>query len=112
MNALPLLETGLLLGIYVLLAGVWGLLYALDRAYGHLRMAAETVYGLHGIAAVAILLWAPLALGWKCLILAGTAAFRATPRVVWRLLEDSHRNGSSGHDRKHPQRSSRIVARL
>jgi hypothetical protein len=112
MNALPLLEMGLLLGLYVLLAGAWGLLYALDRAHGSLRVAAEAGYALHGLAAVVILLWTPLGFGWKCVILAVTAAFRAIPPVVWRFLEHTHRNGSSRHDREHPQRSARIVARL
>ena len=112
MSALPLLETGLLLGIYALLAGAWGLLYALGRGYQRFRQAAEAAYALHGAAALAIVLWTPLGFGWKCLILASTAAFRAIPPVVWRLLEHTHRNGSSGDDREHPQHSARIVARL
>ena len=112
MTALPLLETGLFLGVYVLLAGAWGLLYALGRAGRPLMRAAAAAYGLHALAAFAILLWTPLGPGWKGLILASTIAFRAIPPVVWRFLEATHQQGSSGDDRQQPQRPGRIVARL
>jgi len=90
MSALPLIETGLLLGIYALLAGVWGLLYAVGRRLGRFRPAAAAAYGLHALTALVIVLWTPLGFGWKCLIVAGTAAFWPIPQVVWRFLERTH----------------------
>ena len=90
MSALPLIETGLLLGIYTLLAGVWGLLYALGRRVERFRLAAAAAFGLHVLVTLGIVVWTPLGLGWKCLLVAGTAAFRWIPPVVWRFLEHTH----------------------
>jgi hypothetical protein len=93
MNALATLETGLLLGLYTMLAGIWGVLYALARlrrlsVSGGLAAAA---YGLHGVAALIILLCTPLGLGWKCLVVGSSLAFLALPPITWRFLEHSHR---------------------
>ena len=90
MSALPFIETGLLLGIYALLAGVWGLLYAVGRRLGRFRLAAAAAFGLHALVALVIVLWTPLGFGWKCLLVASTAAFWWVPRVVWRFLEHTH----------------------
>jgi hypothetical protein len=54
MSALAILETGLLLGLYALLAGISGVLWALAQfrkrpMYGALAIAA---YGLHALAAL------------------------------------------------------------
>jgi hypothetical protein len=114
MSGLPLLETGLLLGLYVLLAGAWGLLYTLGRLLGWrvLRHAAAAAYGLHVLVALGAILWTPLGFGWKCLIAASTAGFRALPPILWHFLEATHRNGGSAHDRQSSQHPGRIVARL
>jgi hypothetical protein len=98
MTGAALLETSLFLGLYALLAGAWGLLYALGRLYESplLRRAAAAAYGLHSFAAVGIILWTPLGLGWKCLIVASTAAYRPLPPIVWRFLQLTHQSGSSG----------------
>ncbi len=98
MSSLPILETGLFLGLYILLAGGWGLLYALGRLQGSpaLRRAAVAAYGLHGFAALAIILWTPLGPGWKVLIVASTAAFRSIPPVVWRFLQQTHEHRGFG----------------
>jgi hypothetical protein len=90
MSALPVIETGLLLGVYALLAGVWGLLYAVGRRLGRFRLAAAAAYGLHSLVAMVIVLWAPLGFGWKCLLVAGSVAFWSIPPVVWRFLEHTH----------------------
>ena len=70
MSALATLETGLLLGLYALLSGIWGVLWALAQfrrnpIFGRLAVAA---YGLHTLVALTIVLWTPLGIGWKCLI--------------------------------------------
>jgi hypothetical protein len=114
MNGLALLETGLLLGVYVLLGGGWGLLYTLARLWHApvLRRAGAATYGLQVAAAAAIVLFTPLAPGWKGLIVASTAAFRAVPPLVWRFLQHTHDNRRSEDDRKPPQHPGRAVARL
>ena len=98
MSGLSILATGLLLGLYVLLAGAWGLLYALGRLGESplLRRTAAAAYGLHGLAAFAIILWTPLGPGWKVLIVASTAAFGSIPPVVWRFLQQTHENRGFG----------------
>jgi len=92
MTELGLLETGLLLGLYVLLAGMWGVLYGVARLcrLTVFRGAASAVYGLHGLAALAIVMATPLGLGWKCLILASSLIFLAIPPVAWRFLQRIH----------------------
>ncbi len=92
MTELNLLETGLLLGLYVLLAGAWGVLYAL--AYlchmAIFRGAAAVVYGLHALAALAVIMRTPLGMGWKCLILASSLIFLAIPPIAWQFLQNIH----------------------
>ena len=95
MSALATLEAGLLLGLYALLAGMWGVLWALAQfrkrlMYGWLAIAA---YGLHALAALTIILSTPLGSGWKCLIVASSFAFLAMPPMTWRFLRHTHHNG-------------------
>jgi hypothetical protein len=92
MTEFDLLQTGLLLGLYVLLAGVWAVLYALARLcrMAIFRGAAAVVYGLHGLAALAVIMRTPLGIGWKCLILASSLIFLAIPPVAWRFLQHIH----------------------
>ena len=92
MSALATLETGLLLGLYTMLAGIWGVLYALARLRLSVsRRSAAAAYGLHGITALIIVLWTPLGLGWKCLIVGSSLVFLALPPITWRFLEHTHR---------------------
>jgi hypothetical protein len=94
MTELELLETGLLLGLYVLLAGVWGVLYGIARLCRMtiFRAGAAVAYGLHGLAALAVVMRTPLSLGWKCLILASSLIFLAIPPIAWRFLQHIHQN--------------------
>ena len=114
MTEFGLLQTGLLLGLYVLLAGTWGLLYAVARLWSTaiFRGAAAVVYGLHGLTALAIIVRTPLGMGWKCLIVASSLAFLVVPPIAWRFLQHIHENESLEHDRKSSQHSGRAVARL
>ena len=114
MSALATLETGLLLGLYALLAGVWGVLWALAqfRQNPIFRRAATAAYGLHTLAALGIILWMPLGSGWKCLIVGSSLVFLALPPMTWRLLERTHQDEGSEHDRKLSQHSRRVVARV
>jgi hypothetical protein len=97
MNALAILGTSLLLGLYALLAGIWGVLWALSqlvkgRMYGRLAIAA---YLLHALAALTIILSTPLGSGWKSLIVVSSFAFLAIPPMTWRFLRHSHQNGQA-----------------
>ena len=95
MSALAILETGLLLGLYALLAGIWGVLWALAqfpkrRMYGRLAIVA---YGLHALAALTIILSTPLGSGWKSLIVVSSFVFLAIPPMTWRFLQHTHQDG-------------------
>jgi len=114
MIALATLETGLLLGLYAMLAGIWGVLYALARLRGMsvVRRSAAAAYGLHAVGALTIVFWTPLGLGWKCLIVGTSLVVLALPPMTWRFLEHTHRNEGSKHDRQPSQHPARVVARL
>ena len=114
MSALATLETGLLLGLYALLAGIWGALWALAqlRRTPIFRGSAVAAYGLHTLVALAIVLWTPLGFGWKCLIVGSSLVFLALPPLTWRLLQRTHDNERSEHGRESPQHSRRLMARL
>ena len=94
MSALATLETGLLLGLYALLAGVWGVLWALAqfRKTANFGRFAAAAYGLHTLAALTIILSTPLGSGWKSLIVVSSFAFLAIPPMTWRFLRHTHQN--------------------
>jgi hypothetical protein len=92
MSALAILETGLILGLYVLLAGAWGVLFALahlrkTRVVGH---SATAAYGLHALTALIIILGTPLGAAWKCLIGGSSLVILVIPPMTWRFLQHSH----------------------
>ena len=92
MSALPTLQTGLLLGLYALLAGIWGVLWALAQFHPRVGRSAAATYGLHTLAALTIILWTPLGFGWKCLVVGSSLAFLVIPSITWRLLQRTHDN--------------------
>jgi len=96
MTELHLLETALLLGLYVLLAGGYALTYTLASMWHRsgFRTAAITLYALHGLVAAGIIFWAPLWLGWKLLLVASSLAILAIPSITLRYLERTHGTGS------------------
>ena len=114
MSPLATLETGLFLGLYALLAGIWGVLWALAqlRLMPIVAGSAVAAYALHVLAAVTIVLWTPLGFGWKCLIVGSSLAFLVIPPITWRLLRRTHDNERSEHGRESPQHSRRLMARL
>ena len=114
MTGLGLLQTALLLGLYVLLAGGYGLAYTVARLKDSaaLRRVAWLLYGLHGLVALAVVTATPLAAVWKALILASSIIFFTIPPITWRYLQRTHRGERFAHDRKHPHHVGRIVARL
>jgi hypothetical protein len=98
MNEISLLQAALLLGLYVALAGSYGLVYAIARLNegSILHWISFIVYGLHGLTAIAIIVWTPLQAGWKGLIVASSAAFLAIPPITWRLLQRTHETEVQG----------------
>lgn len=114
MNGPALLETALVLGLYVFLGGSWGLLYTLGRLWRApaLRRAGTAAYAVQVVIAAAVVLLAPLAPDWKGLIVASTIAFRVIPPVVWRFLQHTHEDWNSEHDRKPGEHPGRAVAGL
>lgn len=92
MTKLGILETALLLGLYVALAGGYGFVYAMARLWNAsiLRRVSIILYGLHGLAAIAVVGWTPLEIGWKGLIVASSVVFLAIPPITWRYLQHTH----------------------
>jgi peptidoglycan/LPS O-acetylase OafA/YrhL len=98
MSEIGLLQTALLLGFYVALAGSYGLVYAIARLQDSsiLHRISFALYGLHGLAAIAIVTWTPLHVGWKGLIVASSVAFLAIPPITWRFLQRTHETEVQG----------------
>lgn len=98
MNEISLLQSALLLGLYVALAGSYGFMYTIARLQDALIVLrlAFVLYGLHGLTAIAIVVWTPLQIGWKGLIVASSAGFLAIPPLTWRLLERTHETEVQG----------------
>ena len=93
MSAAQVLQTACLLGLFVLLAGCYGVLYGL----GHLRGRREWVtagfvaYGVQCVIALAVLFFTPLVAWWKAFIGLSCALYLAIPPVTWRYLARLHR---------------------
>jgi hypothetical protein len=92
MSEIGLLQSALLLGLYVALAGSYGLVYTIARIQDAISLyrLSLVLYGLHGLTAIAIVAWTPLHIGWKGLIVASSAAFLVIPPLTWRLLQRTH----------------------
>ena len=92
MTPTQLLETSTLLGVFVLLAGGYGLLYGLGRLRGRrdLIAAGFTIYLLQCAVASALLWHTPLLAWWKAFIGISCAAYLLLPPVVWRYLSGLH----------------------
>ena len=98
MSDISLLQSALLLGLYVALAGSYGLAYTIARIQDaiNLHRFSFVLYGLHGLTSIAIVAWTPLHIGWKGLIVASSAAFLVIPPITWRLLQRTHETEVQG----------------
>jgi len=98
MSDIGLLQTALLLGLYVALAGAYGIVYAIARLQDAsiLHRTSLILYGLHGLTAIVIVAWAPLQVGWMVLIVASSGAFLAIPPITWRFLQQTHETEVQG----------------
>jgi len=93
MSAEQMLETSILLGLFVLLAGGYGVLYGLGqlRRRRDLVMASFASYGLQCMVAAAVLLFTPLLGWWKAFIGLSCALYCLLPPITWRYLTLLHR---------------------
>ena len=92
MNELELLKTAFLLGGLVLLAGCYGILYAIGKLadWRAMRLAGFACYGLQSVIALAVVALSPLTNPWKLVVVIGTLGFLGIPPMTWRLLERTH----------------------
>ena len=92
MTPTALIETSLLMGLFVLAGGAYGILYAFGRLHSrpNLVRAGRLCCALAFSCAVAITVLTPLEDGWKLLILVSAALYIVIPPVTWRHLEREH----------------------
>lgn len=92
MTPTALIETAVLLGLFVLAGGGYGGLYSIGRlaARPALVRAARACWALAFALALTIAVATPLDVGWKLLILASAVLYAIIPPVTWRYLERTH----------------------
>jgi len=88
------LATSGLLGLFVLAAGAYGVLYGAGRSQESRRLiiAARIAYAMLCVVVAAILIATPLGFGWKVLIGLSALVYYAIPPVTWRHLQRTHRD--------------------
>ncbi len=97
MTPAGLIETAVLLGLFVLAAGGYGSLYSIGRLRSHaglVRAGVACWIAAFGLALV-IAARTPLEIGWKLLILASAIVYALIPPVTWRYLERLHAGKAS-----------------
>ena len=87
-----LIFSALLLGAFVLLAGLYGLFYSIGVLHGgrHLLTAAYGCWVLQFLVALSIVMLTPLGSGWKILIVASCLVYLRIPPIAWRHLQRLH----------------------
>jgi len=92
MSGVLLIETAPWLGLTILLAGCYGILYGVGRLTGRraVSVAAFGCWGAQCALVVAIVLTAPLQSDWKLVLILFTLGFLGIPPVTWHLLERTH----------------------
>lgn len=88
------LATSGLLGLFVLAAGAYGVLYGAGRLQESRRLikAANVSYAALCAIVAVIVVATPLGFGWKLLIGASALVYYAIPPVTWRHLRRTHRD--------------------
>ena len=94
MTPYAFLATSGLLGLFVLAAGAYGVLYAAGRLQESRRLisAAFVAYAVLGAIVAGIFMATPLGIGWKLLIGLSALVYYAIPPVTWRHLQRTHRD--------------------
>ena len=98
MTPQALIFSALLLGAFVLLAGLYGLFYSIGvlRGARHLVKAAYGCWALQFLVTLSIIVLTPLGWGWKILIVASCLVYLRIPPVTWRHLQQLHRLPEGG----------------
>jgi hypothetical protein len=98
MSPEDLIRTSLLLGAFVLLAGLYGLLYSAGLLFNNqgLFVAGQVSFGLQCLVTLAIILMTPLAPWWKLLVVVSSAIYCCIPPVTWRYLQRIHEREGEG----------------
>jgi multisubunit Na+/H+ antiporter MnhG subunit len=88
------LATSGLLGLFVLAAGAYGVLYGVARLQDSRRLlrAATVAYAALCALVAVIVIATPLGFGWKLLIGVSALVYYAIPPVTWRHLHRTHRD--------------------
>ena len=112
MTAHAMIATALLLGAFVLLAGLYGFFYTLAMLFRrpYLKPVSLACYALHFVVMLVIVVATPLGPWWKTLIVASCLAYFAIPPVTWRYLVRLHQEEGRAHDRKRVKHIARTVA--
>jgi len=97
MTHASLFATAILLGLFVLAGGSYGIVYgiAMLRSNALLGRTGYACYAAQLLIALAVCLGSPLHPLWKLFIAASAVAYGFIPPAVWRLLETMHRNEAS-----------------
>ena len=92
MTPQALLETAVLLGVFVSAGGAYACLYTLGRLHHRtgLIRASLACWFCALVCAAVLAVASPLGLGWKLLILASAAAYIVIPPITWRYLQRLH----------------------
>lgn len=98
MTASALLPTAILLGLFVLCAGCYGLVYAFGKLRGNRAIVRSSLgfYGAQGLVTALLMALTPLAPGWKLFLFLSFLAYAAIPPLTWRQLERTH--ADLGHE--------------
>ena len=92
MTPTALILSAILLGAFVLLAGLYGLFYSIGTLRGarHLMTVAYGCWVLQLLVTLLIIMRTPLGNGWKILIIASCLVYLRIPPVTWRHLRQLH----------------------
>ena len=94
MSPAAFLLTSLSLGVMVLAAGAYALLYGAARFKNSRRLfiLAGLAYGVLALDAAGVVLATPLAFAWKLLIVVSALAYLRIPPLTWGYLQRTHRD--------------------
>jgi hypothetical protein len=92
MMRLDFIDTALLLGVFVVLAGCYGLCYTIGQLKRNRSWinAGYVCYLLQVAITALIVIFAPLGVGWQLLIIASCLACFKIPPVAFSYLELTH----------------------
>jgi len=93
MSEVALLSTAVLLGLFVLAGGAYGLIYSAGqlRSSVPLQRIALGCYTGQLLIALLVCISSPLSAIWKAFVVGSALAYAFIPPLMWRLLESLHR---------------------